>query len=111
MQTFKFPTPLLKDITTTLLLDPRGALVHVTGQVVQQCSRGTEHKVEVDTGILVRGHQKEDSSRLNQVEWMIRADLPKCKDVAQENAEKLTSELVELCIKHTWQDPCGKGLK
>lgn len=106
---FTFTTPLLKEIQTTLSLDPRGALVHVTGQVAQQCSRGIEHKLEVDTGVLIRGHQKEDSGRLNQVEWMIRGDLPKCKDIAQDHAEKLTTDLVESYVKFTWKDPCGKG--
>ena len=105
---FTFDTPLLKGVQTTLSLDPRGALVHVTGQVVVQCQRGTEHKLEVDTGLLVRGHQKEDSSRLTQVEWMIRGDLPKCKELAQEHAEKLTTDLVESYVKFAWKDPCGK---
>jgi hypothetical protein len=109
LNAFEFQSPLLKEIRTSLLLDPRGALVHVTGQVVQQCSRGIEHKLEVDTGILVRGHQKEDTSRLNQVEWMIRSDLPKCAEIAQQNAEQLTTDLVESYIKYTWKDPCEKG--
>ena len=108
MQTFKFPSDPLKEIQTTLLLDPRGALVHVTGRVVQQCSRGTAHKFEVDTGLLVRGHQKEDTSRLDQVEWMIRGDLPKCAEKAQQCAEQMTKDLVESYIKYTWKDPCGK---
>jgi hypothetical protein len=104
---FTFNSPLLKDIVTTLSLDPRGALVHVTGLVAVQCPRGTEHKLEVDTGLLVRGHQKEDSSRLTQVEWMIRGELPKCKEIAQEHAEKLTTELVASYVKFTFKDPCS----
>ena len=110
---YTFTNPALVDVQTTSILDQRGVLVHVGGQVTQACKHGVQHKLVVDTGVLIRGHSKEDPARLTQVEWMVRGEMPKCKQQAQEAAEQITLDLIQKYIEFTWKDPCDivKGIK
>lgn len=86
METFRFPSdPLLSDVETVSALTPKGFFLSIKGVA------GGE---PLDLEFSVRNHKETSPGRLTAVEWMIRGEYPNSSARAQEEARRLTAEIV-----------------